>query len=172
VVGDGRRKNVAAHSVAEGTEIVKTYLTWEQIEGMVDQLVAQLPTHYDAMLVVTRGGMVPGCLISEKTDMRNILVAAVVSYTGIGKNMEHPIFLQFPPDTLLSGKRIVVVDDVWDSGRTIMAVKERLRAVNCEGEVAVLHYKPAHSKFSDRPDYYAETTDQWIIYPWDPTKDA
>ncbi len=124
------------------------------------------------MLVVTRGGMVPGCLISEKTDMRNILIAAVVSYTGVGQNVEHPIFLQFPPDTLLAGQRIVVVDDVWDSGRTIMAVKERLRAVNCKGEVAVLHYKPANSKFDDVPDYYATITNDWIVYPWDPAKDA
>ncbi|GAC1435893.1 MAG: phosphoribosyltransferase family protein [Chloroflexota bacterium] len=162
---------MVAHDMTDTAAIVKAPLSWQHIEMLVDRLVAQLPAHYDAMLVVTRGGMVPGCLISEKTDMRNILVAAVVSYTGIGQTLEHPIFLQFPPDTLLAGKRIVIVDDVWDSGRTIMAVKDRLRAVNCEAEVAVLHYKPTKSRFPDRPDYYAEITDAWIVYPWDPTKD-
>lgn len=149
--------------------LTKRYLSWEEIQILVDRLIQQhLTEQYDAMLVITRGGMVPGCLISEKIDLRNILVAAVVYYTDIGRTLDKPIFLQFPSDTLLDGKRILVVDDVWDSGRTIVAVRERLNVVNCYHRTAVLHYKPGRSNFRDQcPDFHADTTEDWLVYPWD-----
>lgn len=149
----------------------KTFLDWAHIEALVDALVERLPRDYEAMLVVARGGMVPGCLISEKMDIRNILVAAVMSYMAPDETLERPIFLEFPDDILLAGKRVLVVDDVWDSGKTVMAIKERLTAVGSRYDVATLHYKPGRSRFPDRPDYYAEATDDWIVYPWDPERD-
>ena len=146
----------------------KRFLSWAQIEDLIDRLVARLPRDYDALLAIARGGLVPCCLVSEQLDMRNILVAAVMYYTGIGQTLDRPLFLQFPDDILLADKRILVIDDVWDSGKTIMAVKERLQAVGCHHDVATLHYKPGRSRFPERPDYYAETTEDWIVYPWDP----
>lgn len=146
----------------------KTYLDWTHIEELVGRLVAELPRDYDALLTIARGGLVPCCLISEQLDMRNILVAAVMYYTGVGQTMDRPLFLQFPDDILLADKHILVIDDVWDTGKTIMAVKDRLRAVGCRHDVATLHYKPARSRFSARPEYFAEETDDWIVYPWDP----
>lgn len=145
----------------------KEYLTWEQLEGLVEKLIRQLPRDYDAILVITRGGMVPGCLISEKMDIRNILVAAVMFYTDIGETLDRPLFLQFPPDPLLAGKRILIVDDIWDSGRTAVNVKERVLAAGAEAELAVIHYKPRHSLFEEKPDYYVVKTDAWIVYPWE-----
>ncbi len=151
--------------------VEKIFLTWQDIEELVDRLIEKLPRDYDALLVVTRGGMIPGCLVSEKLEMRNILVASVMFYTGVGKTLDRPIFLQFPADPYLQGRRILVVDDVWDSGQTAMAVKERIRAVGGTPEIAVLHYKPEHSRFpGERPDYHAQMTNAWIVYPWDPQK--
>jgi len=147
---------------------LKRILGWHDISRHVDQLVERLRDDYDAMLVITRGGMVPACLISEKLNIRNILVAAVHLYTGIGQTHDAPIFVQFPNDPLLTGKSILVVDDVWDSGRTAMAVLDRVRMAGGRPELAVLHYKPRASRFPhDQPDYFAELTDDWIVYPWD-----
>lgn len=126
-------------------------------------------SRYDALLVITRGGMVPACLISEWTGMRNILVAAVQFYTGIDQTLERPVFLQFPPDPYLKDRRILIVDDVWDSGRTVTAVKRRVLDAGGVPEVAVLHYKPLRSQFpGDAPEYFAEESGAWIVYPWDP----
>ena len=147
---------------------LKRILGWDDIMREVDDLVMQIGTDYDAMLVITRGGMVPACLISERLDIRNILVAAVQLYTGIGTTLDAPIFLQFPNDMLLHGKRILVVDDVWDSGRTAMCVRQRIEAAGGIPTLAVLHYKPRASRFPDQqPDFFAEMTDDWIVYPWD-----
>jgi len=154
--------------------VKKEYLTWRQIEELVDGLVASLPDMhaYDAILAITRGGMVPACLISERLDLHNILVAAVMFYTDIGETLDKPLFLQFPSDPLLQGKKILVVDDVWDSGQTIMAVKERVEEAEGQPDLAVLHYKPSHTLFPDAPHYAACETDAWIVYPWEPPEEV
>jgi hypoxanthine phosphoribosyltransferase len=146
----------------------KQHLTWTQIEDLALRLADRLPTTFDVMLVITRGGMVPACIISERLNVRNILVAAVMFYTAQERTLEKPIFLQFPADPLLNDRRVLVVDDVWDSGRTIMAVCERVRDAGGRPETAVLHYKPGRNSFTDvRPDYFVDETDAWIVYPWD-----
>ena len=148
---------------------LKRILGWDDITRLVDRLAAQLDgQQFDAMLVVTRGGMVPAGLLSEALDIRNILVAAVQFYTGVGTTLESPRFLQVPDATLLVGISILVVDDVWDSGRTAAEVRERVQADGGSPVLAVLHYKPHASRYPDRaPDYHAEVTEDWIVYPWD-----
>ena len=57
----------------------KQYLSWEQVEAMVAELAARSHEHYDVLLAVTRGGLVPAGLLAYHLDIRNILVAAVRS---------------------------------------------------------------------------------------------
>ncbi len=147
----------------------KTYLSWQDIESLVARLVSQLPRDYDHLLVVTRGGMIPAALVSQSMGMRDILVAAVMFYSGPDNRLSEPLFMQFPEDPLVTGKRILVVDDVWDSGSTSVTVAERLSRAGAFPDIAVLHYKPERSYYPERkPDYYVEQTSDWIIYPWEP----
>ena len=149
--------------------LARRYITWTDVGRMVATLLRELPRDFDNIMVITRGGMVPACLISERTGIRNILCAAVVFYEGSEQKYTTPKFVQFPDDHHVKGCRVLVIDDVWDSGSTIVAVRDRLRAAGAEVEVCVLHWKPTHSRFpGDKPDYYAEQTDGWIVYPWDP----
>jgi hypoxanthine phosphoribosyltransferase len=144
-------------------------VTWADVERLVARLLPCLPARYDSILVVARGGMVPACLISERADVRDILCAAVRLYDGAHRALPRPEFLQFPDDRQVRGRRILVVDDVWDSGSTIVAVRDRLRRAGAHVDVCVLHYKPRQSRFpGDGPQFYAEETDAWIVYPWDP----
>ena len=79
-----------------------------------------------------------------------------------------PTFLQFPNDELLEGRRTLIVDDVWGSGRTSTSVRERV--VKSAGQVytCVLHFNPYRSLFTKaKPDFYGEATDAYIIYPWE-----
>jgi uncharacterized protein len=143
--------------------------TWERIQGLVCGLAGQLRREdYDAVLAITRGGMIPACLVSEQLDIREVLSAAVMFYTGEGETLREPHFFQFPSDPLLLGKRILIVDDVWDSGKTAVAVKRRVREAGGKPTVAVIHYKPESSRFpDDQPDHYALQTNAWIVYPWE-----
>ncbi|MCB0077050.1 MAG: hypothetical protein KDD73_06460 [Anaerolineales bacterium] len=151
----------------------KEFVTWDEIERLVmEALLPQLDGPYDAILGITRGGMVPACLVSERLDIRHVLTAAVKFYTDVEETLPEPIFLQFPGDTLIAGKRVLIVDDVWDTGHTAYTVRERVRRAGGKPTVAVIHYKPLRSEYpDDQPDYFAQETDAWIVYPWDPDKE-
>jgi hypothetical protein len=123
------------------------------------------------MLMITRGGIVPGGLIAEALNIRYIVTAAVRfpgSDLPIPKLAALPEFLQFPDDHLLEGRRTLVVDDVWGSGRTITAVKDRVFAAGGQPETCVFHFNPYRSLFTKaEPDYYGAITDAHIVYPWE-----
>ena len=149
-----------------GSDMPKIIYTWDDIDALTRQLAEQLRGQtIDAVMAITRGGMIPGCLVSEMLDIRNVMTAAVMFYTAVEKTMEEPRFLQFPADPLLVGKRILIVDDVWDSGKTAMAVRHRVIEAGGLPIVAVIHYKPTASRYpNNRPDFYAFETDAWIMH--------
>ena len=83
--------------------------------------------------------------------------------------MTHPRFLSFPSLHHFAGKSVLIVDDVWDSGRTAQAVRERVQRANPKAlAIAVLHFKPHNNSFKDKePEFYASTADKWVVYPWE-----
>jgi uncharacterized protein len=146
-------------------------LSWADVDKLVDTLRPQFRGAFDAMLMITRGGIIPGGLIGESLDIRYILTAAVrfpTSGLPIPKLAALPEFLQFPEDHLLQGRRILLVDDVWGSGRTITAVKDRVMAGGGRPETCVFHFNPYRSLFTRaEPAYYGAITDAFIVYPWE-----
>jgi len=142
-------------------------VTWTELEKLVDSLMPQLYGTFDALVLITRGGIVPGGMIAETLDIKYVLTAAVRFPEVEQKLLAWPTFLQFPESDLLRDRRVLIVDDVWGSGRTINSVRGRVEAAGGKPEVAVLHYKPSESLFATKPEYYAAVTDAHIIYPWE-----
>lgn len=151
------------------------YLSWFEFEELVTQLIFKLNTPYDALLLITRGGIIPGGMIAEALKMKDVLTASVLFPDDPSQRtmLSWPRFLQFPADPLLVGRKILVVDNLWFQGRTIMAVKGRVEAAGGYPEMAVLHWKPSSSFFPEsRPDYYVEITEDFIHYPWQRIDDS
>jgi uncharacterized protein len=144
----------------------KDHVSWGDLERLVLALADRVRGEYDVMLAITRGALVPAGMLAYRLGIRNILVAAVAFYDDDGQPGLEPIFLQFPADPLLHGRRVLVVDEVWDSGTTIHAVVERVRRAGGIPTTAVLHYKPARSKVPEAPDHHVVTTDRWVVYPF------
>lgn len=149
-------------------------LTWQDIDQLVDHIIPQIESEFDAMLIITRGGIIPGGLLAEALGLSTILTAAVDFPAEIDGEKERarlrvwPKFLQFPDENLLRDKRILIVDDVWGSGRTITAVKNRLSGAGGVPVTCVLHFNPYRNLFGNvRPDYFAAITDAYIVYPWE-----
>jgi hypoxanthine phosphoribosyltransferase len=142
-------------------------VSWDEMDrlvaGLAERLVGQ---EYDLLIAITRGGLVLAGMLAYRLRIRNILVAAVEYYDERGLPGPHPTFLQFPADPLLRGQRVLVVDEVWDSGTTIHAVTERIRQAGGIPTTVVLHYKPSHSVVPGEPDLHAVTTDAWVVYPF------
>ena len=141
-------------------------VTWGELETLVTKLAEQVRGEYDVMLAITRGGLVPAGMLAYLLGIRDILVAAVAYYDEAGSRAEQPTFLQFPADPLLNGKRVLVVDEVWDTGTTIQAVIDRVRLAGGMPTTAVLHYKPGRSRVGAVPDHHVSATDAWVVYPF------
>jgi hypoxanthine phosphoribosyltransferase len=148
------------------SEPVKDHVRWEDLDDMVRSLADAVRGEYDVMLAITRGALVPAGMLAYRLGIRNILVAAVAYYDDTGQPSPSPTFLQFPADPLLRGKRVLIVDEVWDSGTTIHAVTERVRQAGGIPTTAVLHYKPVHSVVPQEPDHYVVETSAWVVYPF------
>jgi len=146
-------------------------ITWEEVDKLIDALVPQIQTArpFEAMLMITRGGVIPGGLLAEALGIHHLLTAAVdFPATQESGMMAWPTFLQFPVSDLLRGRRTLIVDDVWGSGRTSIAVRERVNAAGGKPSNCVFHFNPYRSLFSNlKPDFYGDVTDAYVIYPWE-----
>ncbi|RCK73839.1 MAG: phosphoribosyltransferase [Anaerolineae bacterium] len=147
-------------------------LTWHDVDLLIDHLLPQFEFEFDAILMITRGGIIPGGLLAEAMDITHVLTAAVDFPAQIAMEKARlyawPEFIQFPEDRLLRARRTLVVDDVWGAGRTITAVKNRVSSAGGIPYTCVLHFNPYRNLFgSVRPDYYAAITDARILYPWE-----
>ena len=150
------------------TELV----SWQEVDRLIQHLIPQFETEFGAMVIITRGGIVPGGMLCEALDIKDVLTAAVdfpFEFEREASNLYvWPAFIQFPDEDNLRGREVLVVDDVWASGRTITAVKNRVSAAGGAPHTCVLHFNPYRSLFSDaRPDFFAAETDAYIVYPWE-----
>lgn len=153
--------------MTETTAPTRDIVSWDDLARMVADLAARLAGRtFDVMLAITRGGMVPAGMLSYRLGLRDILVAAVEYYDDRGQPGPHPTFFQFPADPLLRGKRVLIVDEVWDSGTTIAAVTDRVLQAGGIPTTVVLHYKPANSVVEGAPDLHAVETAAWVVYPF------
>jgi hypothetical protein len=147
-------------------------LTWEDVDKLIAHLMPQFDNEYDAMVLITRGGIIPGGILAERMGITHILTAAVdfpaQNEMEKAKLLAWPQFIQFPDDRALRGRRTLVVDDVWGSGRTITSVRHRVSAAGGFPSTCVLHFNPYRNLFGNaRPDFYAAITDAHIVYPWE-----
>jgi hypoxanthine phosphoribosyltransferase len=146
-------------------------LTWQDVDRLIDILIPKFRGEFTAMVMITRGGIIPGGMLAEAMGLTHILTAAV-DFPAQNQSdrplMAWPTFIQFPTDDLLSGRLTLIVDDVWGSGRTITAVKNRVSAAGGFPETCVLHFNPYRNLVGNsKPDYFAAVTDVHSLYPWE-----
>jgi len=151
----------------------KEVLTWHEVDQLIDHLLPQFDLTFDGMIMISRGGIVPGGMLAEAMDLQKILIAAVDFPSELAEMqrprlLAWPNFLMFPDEGLLAGERILIMDDVWGSGRTITSVKNRVSASGGFPYTCVLHFNPYRNLFgNNRPDYFAAITDAFVVYPWE-----
>ncbi len=146
-------------------------IAWEEVDQLIDGLIPRVQHlgPFGAMLMITRGGVIPGGLLAEALSIQHLLTASVdFPSTEQSGMMAWPTFLQFPDSDLLRGRRTLIVDDVWGSGRTSIAVRERVSSAGGHAFNCVLHFNPYRSLFSNiKPELYGDVTDVYVVYPWE-----
>jgi uncharacterized protein len=142
-------------------------LTWADF-GLGARLlateVAQSEFAPDLVLSIARGGLPVGGALAYALDVKNCAAISVEFYTGVGERMEVPVVLPpTPPLIDLVGLKVLLVDDVADSGETLALVTDLVRPHVAELRSVVLYKKP---RSIIEPDYWWRDTDRWIAFPW------
>jgi len=141
--------------------------TWERIHVESLQLsskILQSGYYPDVVIGVLRGGYIIARLVTDVIQVEDLGVVEVKFYKGIGERAERPIITQ-PLTTDVRGKKVLIIDDVVDSGRTLQVVSEQVRLRGAKDvKSAVLYYKP---KSIIKPDYFIVETEAWVFFPWE-----
>jgi hypothetical protein len=119
----------------------------------------------DLVVAIGRGGYVPGRVVCDFL-VHNQLTSMKVEHWGMAARKKDQAVVRFPLAADASGKRVLIVDDITDTGETLATAVGYLEGLGpMEVRTAVLQHKTS-SAFE--PDYYAEEISEWrwIIYPW------
>jgi hypoxanthine phosphoribosyltransferase len=118
----------------------------------------------DLILTVARGGLLPAGALGYALDVKNLAVVNVEFYTGVDERLDVPVMLPPVPDAVdLAGAKVLLVDDVADTGETLRLVREFCGDHVAEVRTAVLYEKP---RSSVKCEYVWRRTDRWIEFPW------
>ena len=148
-------------------------LSYDQLEEKTEEMYRLIEKDNfipDTILAIARGGWFPARILSDIYSSKEIDVDIVSVttkfYTTIGKTKSRPLLLQHLNQTLFD-QRILIVDDVSDSGTTLKFVKGYAEFMGARyTKIACVFYKP---KTKTIPDYFVEEVpnDNWIVFPYE-----
>lgn len=124
------------------------------------------------LIALWRGGAFAGMAIHEYLKIAGWKLKhyplKCASYSGIEENKGEVIF-SFADEFLAGlkkGEKVLVIDDVFDTGKTAKAVKEKLDTIGVEARIATVYWKPEKNQTDLRPDFYTrKLDDSWIVFP-------
>jgi hypoxanthine phosphoribosyltransferase len=149
------------------TEGVREELGWNDFGSASRELAAQVAQsgyEPDWLVSIARGGLLIGGALGYALSMKNTATINVEFYTGIDERLDVPVVLPPVLNLLeLSDTKVLVVDDVADTGETLKMVIDLLSASVAEVRSLVIYEK---SRSIVKPEYVWKRTDDWINFPW------
>lgn len=144
------------------------YISWSRFYALSRKLTYRVHDsgfNPDIIVAIGRGGYMPARIISDFLQVMNLTSFKMEHYLGTHK--KHAVVVRYPLSQGVSGNRVLLVDDVCDTGDTFAVAGRHLEEHMQPAEIrsAVIHHKKT-SRFI--PDYYASRVVKWrwIIYPW------
>lgn len=142
-------------------------LTWDGFGAATRDLARDILAsgfEPEVVVAIARGGLLPAGAIAYGLGAKNCGAINVEFYTGIGTVLDAPEVL--PPEldmAYLDGRRVLLVDDVADSGRTLALAVQLLEGKGADVRSVTIYTKPSTII---QPDYAWKDTDLWINFPW------
>jgi len=142
-------------------------LTWETFGVACRELALDIAAdgfRPDIVLAIARGGLFVAGALGYALDVKNLHVMNVEFYTGVDERLDMPVVLPpVPAPVDLAGARVLIADDVADTGATLELVKEFCTEHVAEVRCAVVYEKPQSIVHAE---YVWRRTDRWIDFPW------
>lgn len=142
--------------------------SWDEIYQLSIDLASRIRARekvpFDTLVGISRGGLVLVRILSDLLDIQDVRILKCEYYTDLEKTNKRPIISQ-ELQGHLNSRNVLVIDDVADSGKSLLAVvdylkKRRPRVL----KVATLYMKPSTSS---PPDFFVKQTSAWIVFPWE-----
>ena len=126
----------------------------------------------DFLVGLWRGGAPVAVAIHEFFEATDWRVQHVplkcASYTGIGESAGEVVFThaEIVFGLFRQGDKVLVIDDVFDTGKTAAAVRRRMAAIGVEMRLACVYWKPQKNTTNLKPDYFVrDVGSEWIVFP-------
>jgi len=140
----------------------KRYYPYQEFRDDLKLLTEKIDVEFDTIVGIARGGLSMALMLGEYYDMRSVYSINTIGYQDTQKLDSVNVF-NIP--NLNNSKRVLIVDDIVDSGDTLIEVIEVLNQKYPQIEIitASIFYK---TTAKIEPDYYAKETDEWIEFFW------
>ena len=142
-------------------------LTWDGFGIATRALATEIAAEGfrpDIVLAIARGGLTVAGALAYALNVKNCCAMNVEFYTNVDERLDVPVVL--PPGLNvmdMAGLRVLIVDDVADTGKTLELVRKEISEHVAEARCAVLYHKP-WSVIT--PEYAWKHTELWINFPW------
>jgi hypoxanthine phosphoribosyltransferase len=149
-------------------------ISWARFHALARKLARRVHAsgyRPDILVAIGRGGYLPARILSDFLDVMDLTSFKIEHYHATHKGREARV--RYPLNADLTGRHVLLVDDVSDSGDTFRVALDHLAGCGRPAEVrtAVLHHKLVSPYV---PDYYAQKVVKWrwIVYPWAVAEDV
>ena len=141
--------------------------TWNQIYDMLLEVADKIRKdgfRPDIIVGISRGGWPPARILSDLLSNPNVANVRAEFYLGVEETSNEPTLTQ-PVSIGVRDKRILIVDEVADTGKSSRLVKDYIIQEGAkEAKIVTVYYKPWSIV---KPDYCAKETSDWIVFPWE-----
>ena len=141
--------------------------TWDEIYEMLLNLAEKIQKDKfrpDLIVGICRGGWPPARVMSDLLGNPKMANISIEFYVDVAETKSKPMLTQ-PVSVPVKGKKVLIMDDVADTGKTLKVVKEHLFSRGAEEvKIATIYYKPWSTVI---PDYYEKETRRWVVFPWE-----
>lgn len=141
--------------------------SWNRIYNMLLNLTDKIRRNGfkpEIIVGVSRGGWPPARVLSDLLSNPNLANVRAEFYIGVAETKGEPVLTQ-PISMQVEGKKVLIVDEVADTGKSLKLVKEHIIEQGAtDVRVATVYYKPWSIV---KPDYYEKETSDWIVFPWE-----
>jgi len=153
--------------------IVKTYLSANDVTRdsfLMARRILDSGFRPDAIIALWRGGSPVGIAVQEFLRVKGIdcyhTIVKCSAYTGI-EQMHEPVIenMDYVHAMLNSESRVLVVDDIFDTGRTARCIRRELNKSTSHVRFAMPYFKPSRNATDLVPDYYVHETENWLVFP-------
>jgi len=144
----------------------KIHLSWDDIGLLVQELhkdTQHLDTDNTAIIGITRGGLIPAVILSHLKNNCPVFTVGTKSYNGV-KRENDVIYQMLNPDEIAQFKQLYIVDDICDTGKTFLNLKNKILHPNIVSCSIVYRQNEIY-----KPDYSGVQIldEKWVVFPWE-----